>query len=193
METMNRNQTSSEVYHSSNPFITPIVQQIQDSKNRKIVGHSFQDVVDTGTGNIMKQKILVLGEQKVVDKQEYSKLYMGQIQRFFGLSKSCLRLLDYIMDNIRYGEDRICLFYPDVKEKLDISKGIMYSSIRKLIEVDIIARANTKGCYYINPAVVFKGDRVALVQQWVVDSTPSEYEMETMHLPITEYAPGVEE
>lgn len=181
MEKTDKNQTSdSLVYHNANPFMSKIVEHIDDSKHRKVIGHSFQDVVDVPTGNITKQRILVLGEQKVVDKQEYAKLYMGEIQRFFGLSKSTLKMLDYVMQNIRYNEDRICLYYPDVKNRLGVTKGVMYSSIRQLIKTDIIARASTPGCYYINPAVVFKGDRIAIVRQYMMDSTPTQYELDTM-------------
>lgn len=179
------NQTKSELrYHSINPFISEIVEHVTDSRSRKVIGHSFQDVVDKPTGNTLKQKILVLGEQKVVDKQEYAKVYMGEIQRFFGLSKGSLKLVDYIMKNIKYGEDRICLYYPDVKDKLSMIKTTMYASIRQLIKVSIIARASTPGCYYINPAVVFKGDRIAIVRQYAMDSIPTQYEMDTMEQPI---------
>lgn len=180
MSTDTNTKNSTLQYHSINPFISGIVEHVGDSKSRKVIGHSFQDVVDKPTGNVSKQKILVLGEQKIVDKQEYTKLYMGEIQRFFGLSKGSLKLVDYIMKNIKYGEDRICLYYPDVKEKLDMIKTTMYASIRQLIKVDIIARASTPGCYYINPAVVFKGDRIAIVRQYTIDSTPSQYELDTV-------------
>lgn len=183
MENNDKNQTDIIMqYHSANPFISKIVEHIEDSKRRKVIGHSFQDVINDGT--VSKQKILVLGEQKVVDKQEYAKVYMGEIQRFFGLSKSTLRLLDYIMENIRYGEDRICLYFPDIKNKMLITKGVMYSAIRQLIKTAIIARASTPGCYYINPAVVFKGERIAIVKQFIMDSTPTQYELDTMEEPL---------
>lgn len=176
----NQNKTEGFEYNSSNPFIASIVEHIEDSRHRKVIGHSFQDVVDKPTGNLTKQKILVLGEQKIVDKQEYSKLYMGEIGRFFGLSKKALLLLDYIMTNIKYGEDKICLYYPDVQDRLKLIRSTMYSCISQMIKAQIIAKASTNGCYYINPAVVFKGERIALVKQFICDNIPSQYDLEHM-------------
>lgn len=171
-------------YNSTNPFLSGIVEYIGDSKHRKVVGHSFQDVVDKPTGNVSKQKILVLGEQKVVDKQEYSKVYLGELRRFFGLSKKALTLLDYIMENIKYGEDRICIYYPDVKDKIGMVKTTMYGCIKQMLTVNMIAKANTPGCYYINPAVMFKGERITIVIDYIRDHVPTQYDMDSMEQPI---------
>lgn len=179
-ETTNRNKTIEFHYNSTNPFIAPIVEHVYDSKSRKIIGHSWQDVIDKGSGEINKQKILVLGEQKVLDNQQYCKLYMGQMRSFFGLSKKTLITLEYIMDNIKYGEDKICLYYPDLQQKLGLIRSTMYGCINQLLKVGILARANTPACFYINPAVVFKGDRIAIVQQFIRDTIPNQYELDTM-------------
>lgn len=178
-----QNKTTEFEYNSTNPFLASIVEHIQDSKHRKVAGHSWQDVVDKSTGAINKQKVLVLGDQKVVDKQEYAKVYMGEIGRFFGLSKKALLLLDYIMKNINYGEDKICLYYPDVQSSLGLIRSTMYSCISQMLQAQIIAKASTNNCYYINPAVVFKGERIAIVKQFIVDSVPSQYDLDTMSEP----------
>lgn len=179
-----QNKTQEFEYNSTNPFLASIVEHIQDSKHRKIAGHSFLDVVDKTTGNVNKQKVLVLGDQRIVDKQEYAKVYMGEIGRFFGLSKKALLLLDYIMKNIKYGDDKICLYYPDVQERLGLIRSTMYSAIAQMLQAQIIAKASTNGCYYINPAVVFKGERIAIVKQFIMDSVPGQYELDVMMEPV---------
>jgi hypothetical protein len=176
-EISNQKTTGELRYNSTNPFLSGIVEYVEEGKSRKVVGHTWQDIVDKPTGDTKKQKVLILGEQKVVDTQEYSKVFMGEIKRFFGLSKSSLLLLDYIMENIRYNQDRICLYYPDIKERLSMHKGTMYAAIKQMITVNIIARASTPGCYYINPAVVFKGERLTVVQEYIRSSVPSELEI----------------
>ena len=173
-------------YNSVNPFLSSVIEYIEDSKHRKRVGHSFQDVVDKSTGAVNKQKILILGEQKVVDTQEYSKVYMGSLSKFFGLSKKALVMLDYIMENIKYGEDRICLYYPDVKDKTGMVKTTMYSSIKQMLRVNMLAKASTPGCYYINPAVMFKGERITIVMDYIRDKIPSQLDMDAMVEDITE-------
>ena len=170
-------------YNSVNPFLSSVIEYIEDSKHRKVVGHSWQDVVSKGTGEINKQKILVLGEQKIVDTQEYSKVYMGSLSKFFGLSKKALVMLNYIMENIRYNEDRICLYYPDVKDKTGMVKTTMYSSIKQMLKCNMIAKASTPGCYYINPAVMFKGERITIVLDYIRDQVPSQYDIDNMQYP----------
>lgn len=182
---IDENKTMEFKYNSINPFIGPIIEHVQDSKHRKVIGHSWQEVLDKPTGTLNKQKILVLGEQRVVDDEQYCKLYMGQMRSFFGLSKKSLLILEYIMDNIKYGEDRICLYYPDIQQKIAIIRSTMYGCLNQLLKVGIIARASTPGCYYINPAVVFKGDRIAIVQQFIRESAPSQYQMDTMTVDTT--------
>lgn len=185
-ENENKTKEMEYQYNSSNPFLAPIVEHIEDSKHRKVIGQSFQDVIDKPTGAISKQKILVLGEQKVVDNEQYCKLYMGQIRSFFGLSKKALMMLQYIMDNIKYSDDKICLYYPHLQESLGLIKSTMYGCVNQLLKAGIIARASTPGCYYINPAVVFKGDRIAIVQQFVRNNIPNEYDLLNMPDTITD-------
>jgi predicted transcriptional regulator len=96
------------------------------------------------------------------------------------------------MDNIRYGEDRICLYYPDVKERLNMIKSTMYSSIKQLLTKGLIAKANRAGCYYINPAIVFKGDRIMMVQQYIKDTVPNQYTLDTMQHDEIQDIPGNE-
>ena len=105
---------------------------------------------------------------------------MGEMKRFFGLSRSSLLMLDYVMETIKYNQDRICIHYPDVKEKLSMHKGTMYAAIKQMLKVNILARADNPGCYYINPAVVFKGERITIIQQYVRDIIPTQYELDTM-------------
>lgn len=161
-------------YNSVNPFMEGVIEYITDSRYRQAVGHTYQEVLNEGTGELEKQKVLILGKQKKVDRQEYSKIYKGAINKFFGLSKNTSKLLDYIMDNITYGHDRICILPGDIKEKVNISRAGTYRCILQLLEIDILAKADTEGCYYINPTIMFKGDRITLATQYIVDKGKDE-------------------
>lgn len=154
-------------YHSINPFLTGVVEAIAPSKTRKVAGFKFQDVVNTETGEVDKQTMMVLATRKEVDKAEFAKVFRHQFQAFFGLSKASLDVLDYISDNLRYNNDRICLLIPDIVEQKNISTSTVYRSLYQLIEKELIAKADKLGIYYINPQVFFKGDRVVLINEYI--------------------------
>lgn len=154
-------------FNSINPFIPDIADDIVEKKTRKVAGYKFQDVVNPDTGEVDTQTMLVLGTRKEVDKAEFAKLFKDSFASFYGLSKSSLILLDYIMDNIRYNNDRICLVVIDVVEQKGMGYSTVYRSIAQLIENKLLAKADRNGCYYINPKVFFKGDRIILFNEYI--------------------------
>lgn len=154
------------IYHTENPFISDVIEHISDKRYRKAVGHKFQQVLNEGTGELEDQKVFILGEQKQVDKQEYYKIFYGAIKTFFQLSKGTMALFEYIMTSITYSHDRICILHGDVKEKIGMSRSVCYRSVLQLLESGIIAKADREGCYFINPTIAFKGDRITLVKQY---------------------------
>jgi len=154
-------------FHSSNPFITGVVDDIVAKRTRKVAGFKFQDVVDQDTGEVNTQTMLVLGTRKEVDKAEFAKLFRNSFVMFYGLSKSSLDLMDYITENIRYNNDRICIVIVDVVEQKKMGYSTVYRSITQLIEKKLLAKADMTGCYYINPQIFFKGDRIILLNEYI--------------------------
>lgn len=154
-------------YHSINPFLTGVVESIAPAKTRKVAGFKFQDVINTETGEIDTQTMMVLSTRKEVDKAEFAKVFRHQFQCFFGLSKASLDILDYISDNIRYNHDRIALMIADLSEQKGISISTVYRSLYQLIENKLIAKADKVGIYYINPQIFFKGDRIVLINEYI--------------------------
>lgn len=43
----------------------------------------------------------------------------------------------------------------------------VYRSITQLIEKKLLAKADMTGCYYINPQIFFKGDRIILLNEYI--------------------------
>lgn len=50
-------------------------------------------------------------------------------------------------------------------EHFILSESIFYRGIKELIEKRIIAKTNEKNWYFINPAIVFNGDRARFVSE----------------------------
>ncbi|WP_225087646.1 hypothetical protein U1R68_13380 [Pectobacterium colocasium] len=108
-----------------------------------------------------------------VDKEEFIKLYTSQIKAYFDLTKTAYKVffifLRIYQDAI--GKDHFylsCKKAMSLAEKIDhfvLSESIFYRGIKELIEKCIIAKTNEKNWYFINPAIVFNGDRARFVSE----------------------------
>lgn len=154
-------------YNSYNPFIEDVVEHITETKRRKISGSVMQDIVNKATGEVNPTRMLVLGDVKVVDSTEFYKVYIGEIKSFFNLTSSSMQLFEYIMKNIQYGKDRVCMTVSIIKADIGMKTATTYRAIDQLLDRKIIAKAEVNGCYFINPKIAFKGDRITLVKQFV--------------------------
>ncbi len=154
-------------YNSHNPFIEQVVEHIREKKRRKISGWKWQEV--RKGDEIVSEPMLVLGDIKQVDEQEFYKVYIGEIKAFLGLTSSSMRMFEYIMKNIKYDNDKICMNAHIIKSELDMPEATMHRCINQLLDKKVIARANMPGCYYINPQIAVKGNRITLVKQYVVN------------------------
>lgn len=152
-------------YHSYNPFLDEVVEHMVETKRRKVSGWKWQEV--RKGDELIKEPMLVLGDIKVVDSQEFYKVYIGEIKSFFQLSNSSMQIFEYIMANILYGKDKICLTVNMIKEDKSMTVPTIYRALNQLLDKKVIARADLPGCYYINPKIAFKGDRITIVKQYV--------------------------
>ncbi|EPL7413626.1 hypothetical protein WJA00_003129 [Klebsiella pneumoniae] len=108
-----------------------------------------------------------------VDKEEFIKLYTSQIKAYFDLTKTAYKVffifLRIYQDAI--GKDHFylsCKKAMSLAEKIDhfvLSESIFYRGIKELIEKRIIAKTNEKNWCFINPAIVFNGDRARFVSE----------------------------
>lgn len=172
----NKSETMEDVkevhrFHTYNPFIEDVVEHITETKRRKVSGWKWEGIVDEDTGEVTKRPMLVLGDIKVLDSAAFYKVYIGEIKSFFGLSNSSMEIFEYIMNNIKYDSDKICVTVDIIRSDKSMAKSTIYRAIDQLLDKKVIAKADMPGCYYINPKVAFKGDRITLVKQYVREQT----------------------
>ena len=61
-----------------------------------------------------------------------------------------------------------------------LSESIVYRGIKELIEKRIIAKTNEKNWYFINPAIVFNGDRARFVSEIIKKKEAMEEQPESI-------------
>ena len=100
------------------------------------------------------------------------KLYLANFAAFFNLSQSAIRVFGYILTCMKPKNDMIifdrrkCLEYTQYKSDKAIYKGLA-----ELVQSEIIARGPNEYNWFINPLIVFNGDRVSFTKTYVRKKT----------------------
>lgn len=103
-----------------------------------------------------------------VDEEKFAKLYLSQLASFWDLSKPAIRVFSYILSILKPRQDSFilrmedCLEFTGYKHRKDVNSGLA-----ALIESRIIARSNYEFEFFINPLVVFNGNRVTFAKSYV--------------------------
>ncbi|WP_232550600.1 hypothetical protein [Klebsiella pneumoniae] len=153
-----------------NPFCFETEIKIETRKRNLTVSRGTELIERKDTSKTYFANIV---HTQQVDKEEFIKLYTSQIKAYFDLTKTAYKVffifLRIYQDAI--GKDHFylsCKKAMSLAEKIDhfiLSESIFYRGIKELIEKRIIAKTNEKNWYFINPAIVFNGDRARFVSE----------------------------
>lgn len=155
-----------------NPFCFDTELKIETRKKNLTVSRGTELIERKDTSKSYFANIVHTQE---VDKEEFIKLYTSQIKAYFDLTKTAYKVffifLRIYQDAI--GKDHFylsCKKAMSLAEKIDhfpLSESIFYRGVKELIDKRIIAKTNEKNWYFINPAIVFNGDRARFVSEIV--------------------------
>ncbi|KAA4721493.1 hypothetical protein F3B30_23750 [Bacteroides fragilis] len=99
-------------------------------------------------------------------------LYLSNFAAFFDLSQAAIRVFGYFMTCMKPKNDLIifnrkkCLEYTKYKTDKAVYKGLA-----ELVKAEIIARGPADNLWFINPLIVFNGDRVTFAKTYVRKKT----------------------
>lgn len=164
--------------HQENPFLKEAINEIESNRVRKNIlvnSHSKTEIkmvinqdgdVD-GYTNFMK--IIE------VDEQKFAKVYLSGFYKFFDITQAGIRVFGFIINSIKPNGDQFlfdideCMVYTKYKSNRSVINGLA-----SLLEVGIIARSEKSYKYFINPLVVFNGNRVTFAQSYIKRSKDSQ-------------------
>ncbi|MEG8840708.1 hypothetical protein [Klebsiella quasipneumoniae] len=168
-----------------NPFCFETEIKIETRKKNLTVSRGTELIERKDTSKSYFANIVHTQE---VDKEEFIKLYTSQIKAYFDLTKTAYKVffifLRIYQDAI--GKDHFylsCKKAMSLAEKIDhfvLSESIFYRGIKELIEKRIIAKTNEKNWYFINPAIVFNGDRARFVSEIIKKKETMEAQPESV-------------
>ena len=153
-----------------NPFCFETELKIETRKRNLTVSRGTELIERKDTSKTYFANIV---HTQQVDKEEFIKLYTSQIKAYFDLTKTAYKVLFIFLRIYQdaIGKDHFylsCKKAMSLADKIDhfaLSESIFYRGIKELIEKRIIAKTNEKNWYFINPAIVFNGDRARFVSE----------------------------
>jgi len=155
-----------------NPFLRQAVKEVNDNivKKYKTATNTGQkailQAIDPNTGEVVGHTQFI--RQIEVDEQQFAKFYLSNFSAFFDLPPSAIKVFGYILTQLIPNRDD---FYFDYEEALEYTQYKTPASIRigltSLLKNEIIARGKNEYHYFINPMVVFNGNRITFAKTYV--------------------------
>jgi hypothetical protein len=160
------------IEHETNPFVKEAVNELITTKKRQVIrppkdsdGERKFYVLDH-EGNMAAESMFV--REIEVDNEQFNKLFIGEFFRFFSITTPGIRVFGYLMKRLGRGDDKLyfhmgeCMEYTEYKHRNQVNTGLA-----QLLTAGIIARSVSLNVYYINPKVLFNGNRVTFAKSYV--------------------------
>jgi len=156
--------------HNENPYLFDMEESIQIKRKREMIYPTNSEVVhyvvNSATGeNDGYSAFMRISE---VDEQQFVKIFTRELRTLWDLSKVAGRIFTYVVQCMRMNRDTI---YFDVEECMEYtgykSRRSIINGMSELIEHGVIARSTKTSIYFINPAVVFNGNRVTFAKTYI--------------------------
>jgi hypothetical protein len=144
--------------------------QLPTKKQKKIVGSSNLVVEDTYTGEVVGGNFL--WTEKVVDEEQFAKVYLKEMHHLYGLKRTGLQTLHYLLSKLEPNKDLVYIYYPDMQDFCGwTNKRTCYTGLKELIAHKFIAPSFMSGWWFINPQIIFNGNRLTLITNYTKKGT----------------------
>lgn len=143
-----------------NPFIKGLVIKKKD----KTIAIAEKALINLNTGD--PEKVAFIYLKKELDKEEFMKFFLSELNTIFDLSSYALKVLIYISNAIKINEDKIYFSVKECTEQTKLSKVAVYYGLYELLENKLIARSTDPRIFFINPKIMFKGDRLVIIRDY---------------------------
>lgn len=166
-----------------NPFAEKAIMEIQTTKKRQTIkppkneeGENKYWVIDDN-GQKVAESVFI--RETEVDDEQFAKIFLGGLVNFWEISPRGIRVFTYVLQQLRPNKDSFyfstdeCMKYTGYK-----SRGLVTSGLAELIGAGLIARSTDSIIYFLNPSVLFNGNRLTFAKTYVrkkiQDKNPSQ-------------------
>lgn len=154
--------------YEKNPFMVQLKGKMYLQPRANTIIAKGQEIVDTTTGEIIKDDVLI-GKRRIVDKSQFAKIYASEIGVLFGLSKPAINVFMYLTKEMDYDNRTYFNYYKDFHKLGYKVYTTCYKGILELLQKNIIALDVRENMWWLNPTIVCKGERFAKYTEYVTE------------------------
>ena len=163
-----------------NPFISEalevinknIIQKTKMTKNTD--ERAILKAVDESTGEILGHTAFI--RQIEVDEEKFTKFYLSGFQAFYDLKPSSIKVFGFILNLLKPNRDDFDFYAEDCINHYKLSRKTIERALTELLNNGVIARGRNEYQYFINPMVVFNGNRITFAKTYVKKKKSKEIE-----------------
>lgn len=112
------------------------------------------------TNQDFKEHNIVLAEKLYKDNEPFCKFFFNTDLDITNLNPSACKLLIHIMSSkLNINMDFIFINSRTITKELNMSINTIYNGILNLLQYNIIMKRKDANMYWINPHIIFRGDR----------------------------------
>ena len=180
--------------YDENPFMADMFSIPRGKKRITIKGG--KSIIDDQTGEYETTAEVV--QVREVDKEQFVKIYTARAKAIFGLTGKAQEIFQILIQQVQdFAQEKDTVFMSEAivtkyfvdrdGENAKIpSRTTVRRALSQLIQAGIIARTvMSKDLYYINPRVIFNGDRMRFIDEYRISKglskTPTSQEMISSH------------
>ena len=157
--------------YEENPFMENAIKEINEHSVKKKVfikgNKAVVNQVINDDGEIVGHSAFLRTIE--VDECQFVKVYLSRFEVFYDLNKSAIKVFGYILTKCLIPNKDV--FYIDFDEAKSFTgysaNNIVRTGLSCLVEQGMIARSTNPYKYFMNPMVVFNGDRVTFADTYV--------------------------
>lgn len=152
--------------HADNPFLAGSEVEITGRKKRYTIV-ARPDVITAPDGAVkggIEHTIV-----RLVDDAQFVKVFSDGIAGMYDLRASGAKVFRFLFDQVQKHPniDRLYLYFMDaVEEPWKISKPVFFRGLAELLEKGFLARSTNPNMYFLNPQMIWNGDRFRFVQEY---------------------------
>lgn len=155
--------------YTENPFLDEV--GYGKKKKTEILYDGKQAIINSETGELVEDH-LSIARVKFVDSEQFVKLYLQNLWIFFDLGKAAQRVAEFVLHQVGHraiGRGEILLTYSEYEDyfagRTGGTRPTFMRGLQELAHKNLIARSATQNVWFINPAVIFNGDRARFITE----------------------------
>lgn len=107
--------------------------------------------------------------KKIVDRTQFIKVFKDSLKTILALSTTAQKVLWYIIDNVPKEKHFVYLDYKEYMNNVGFkTRKSVYDGVIELLEKGILTRSSNSKKYWVNPLVIFNGNRITFINDYIL-------------------------